>query len=194
MSFPKKKSRKIIVEDNPYYWICSRGGEYHNFHSNISIIAANIKNSKKLFAYISYALFDSDGFSGDFTITPYIIKQVIALGIQQGYDPLNADNDLNLGEVSDAIILNQETKLTILLNRVTNTYQETKFDKEYSTFKNNDQYVDDVTSQLGVYIKSKEWILGFKLLMKLIDDLNLTESVELNNFIERIRKEEKYDA
>lgn len=193
MSFPKKKSRKIVVKGSPYNWICSRGGEYSEFRNNISVIAANITNSKKLFANINYASYDFDGFSC-FPISPYIIKQIIELGIRKGYDPSTSESDLDLGEVSDSIILNQETKLKILLNHVTRAYQETKFDKDYSMFKNNDQYVEEIAKQSRVYIEKKEWMSGFKLLEKLINDLNLDENIELKKIIERIHREETYDA
>lgn len=189
MAFPKKKSRKITVGGYPYYWICSRSGEYSEFRNNISVMAANSTNSKKLFANIDYASYGFDGFQS-FPISPYIVKQVIELGIQKGYDPLHGNSDLNLGEVSDVIILNPETKLKILLNMITKTYQESKFDKDYSMFKNNDQYVEDITAQVSTYIKNEEWTSGFKLLGKLTKGLNLIDDVELNNFMKRIQREE----
>ncbi|MEP0265992.1 hypothetical protein [Dokdonia sp.] len=189
MAFPKKKSRKIEVNGNPYYWICSRSGEYSEFRNNISVMAANITNSKKIFANIDYASYDFNLFQC-FPISPYIIKQIIELGIQKGYDPLNGDSDLNLGEVSDAIILNQETKLKILLNHVTKAYQESKFDKDYSMFKNNDQYVEDITTQVNTYIENEEWMSGFKYLEKMIVDLDLAENTQIIGFIERVRREE----
>jgi hypothetical protein len=189
MAFPKKKSRKILVHGNSYYWICSRGGEYTEFQNNISVIAADVTNSKKLFANMNYASYGFDGLSC-FPISPYIIRQIIELGIQKGYDPLNGDSDLNLGEVSDAIILNQETKLKILLNHVTKTYQESKFDKEYSMFKNKDQSVEDITTQVNTYIENEEWMSGFKYLEKMIVDLDLVENTQIIGFIERVRREE----
>ena len=189
MSFPKKKSRKIQVNGNPYYWICSRGGEYTEFQNNISVIAADVMNSKKLFANINYASYGFDGLSC-FPISPYIIRQIIELGISKGYNPSTGESDMNLGEVSDSIVLNQETNSKILLNMITKAYQETKFDKEYSMFKNKDQYVENTTNQSRDYIEKEEWRSNFVLLEKMIVDLDLTENTEIRSFIEKVRREE----
>ena len=57
-------------------------------------------------------------------------------------------------------------------------------------FKNKDQYVEDITTQVNTYIENEEWMSGFKYLEKMIVDLDLVENTQIIGFIERVRREE----
>ncbi len=189
MSFPKKKSRKINVEGNRYYWICSEGSTRNTKYNNISIISEEANN--KLFARLQYNSLDSDAFFQSFSISPYIIRQIILLGINKGYDPIFNGKDIDIGEISELIILKPEEKVNILIRLVSDLYQETKFDRNYSMLNNNDEDVAKMIDQSKEYLESENWITSLKTIEKLIEDYKLKPNVKIENLLKRIYKEEK---
>ena len=98
MALPKKRYRKISVNDKQYYWIAS-GNDGH-----IDLIIVSGETSfQKLFAQFDYK---SDFISKtvrQFVITPKIVRQVIIYGLKNGWVPEQKGTDLNLGFIDGEI-------------------------------------------------------------------------------------------
>ena len=103
MSFPKKKSRKITVDNHKYLWIARENSGYDKW-IDLSIMSAE-DNGQKLFAQFNYNAIDknSNEFVNPFVVTPFIVRQTINYGLKKGYNPKEKGKDFNLGNLSDKL-------------------------------------------------------------------------------------------
>lgn len=107
MAFPKKKSRKIIIDNHPFRWMIK--GDYYGVM--LSIISEEY-NGQKLFANFRHSINGKNScmFVNPFIVEPNLVKKTILYGISNGYNPKEKGNDINLGDLSEELVINSIDK------------------------------------------------------------------------------------
>lgn len=193
MAFPKKKSRKIIVDNHKYLWIVNENLDC----INLSIMSAEI-NGQKLFARFNYNTINkkSNKFSNPFIITPFTARQTIMYGLKKGYKPETKQRDLNLGNLSDTIdikISGQENTRH-LLKQIENLslaqfVYSTKSDDELTIRKSVQKIINDCNQN----ILTKNWLFGLKVMVENLHKMKFKINHETLNLIKQIFDNEKID-
>ncbi len=107
MAFPKNKSRKIIVNEHPYRWMVKG-----DFYGVMLLIISEKHNAQKLFANFRHNINGEKAcmYDNPFIIEPNLVRKTIILGLNKGYSPEQKGNDLNLGDLSQELVLNLRNK------------------------------------------------------------------------------------
>ncbi len=103
MAFPKKKSRKITVNAHPYRWMIK-----DNFYSVTLLIISEKHNAQKLFANFRHDINGENAcrYDNPFIIEPSLVRNTIVLGLDKGYSPEKKGHAINLGDLSQELVLN----------------------------------------------------------------------------------------
>lgn len=103
MAFPKKKSRRIIVNNHQYRWMVNV-----DFYGVMLLIISEEYNGQKLFANFRHSINGEKScmYDNPFIIEPELVKRTILFGLSKGYSPNQKGNDLNLGDLSQQLVLN----------------------------------------------------------------------------------------
>ncbi|GAA0721864.1 hypothetical protein GCM10009430_23680 [Aquimarina litoralis] len=103
MAFPKKKSRRIIVNNHQYRWMVKG-----DFYGVMLLIISEEYNRQKLFANFRHSINGEKScmYDNPFIIEPELVKRTILFGLSKGYSPNQKGNDLNLGDLSQQLVLN----------------------------------------------------------------------------------------
>jgi hypothetical protein len=78
MTFPKKKSRRIVVDKHPYRWMITSYWDWQNYAGQILVQADDARNNCILKVNIK-PWFAS--------VTPGIVSQIIQKFLKKGWDP-----------------------------------------------------------------------------------------------------------
>ncbi|WP_299886043.1 hypothetical protein [uncultured Lacinutrix sp.] len=181
MSFPKKKSRKIIVNGHEYFWIASGDIEYDE-KLNLYIISAKT-NGQKLIAQLDY-------------ITPHIVRQVIVYGLKNGYNPEEKGEDLNLGRLNDKLNIKvsgqENTRRFVKKVEYLNLIQFVYSSKKHSeiTIRNS---VQRIIEDCNEKILNEKWFLGFKIMIENLHKIKFKIDDDTLNLIKRILENENID-
>jgi len=107
VAFPKKKSRKITIDNHNFRWMVK--GEFYGV--KLSIISEEY-NAQKLFANFRHNINGESAcmYENPFIIEPELVKETILFGLSKGYMPEQKGNDLNLGDLSDELVLSKKNK------------------------------------------------------------------------------------
>ena len=109
MAFSKKKKRKIVVNDNEYYWSATGNDGW------ISLcVMTEIQGSSRLLCALDYHHIPIESqingrnvtyLTDQFVITPYTVRQVVEHALSIGWKPFEKGKDLFLGRIDDRIDL-----------------------------------------------------------------------------------------
>ena len=107
MAFPIKKSRRIVIDQHPFRWMVK-----NDFYGIMLLVISEKHNAQKLFASFSHKINDKDAcmYNNPFTIEPNLVRKTILFGISKGYSPTLKGNGLNLGDLSEILVLNEIDK------------------------------------------------------------------------------------
>ncbi|MCB9766051.1 MAG: hypothetical protein H6739_40120 [Alphaproteobacteria bacterium] len=109
MAFPKKNRRRIIVDDQEYFWYVSGDDGWINLR-----VMVDVAGGQQLWCTFDYHQEEVPCPGGgvwltnQFVVTPYIVRQAIEYGLSQGWTPLSGGDDsdvLCLGHIDDKIDL-----------------------------------------------------------------------------------------
>ncbi|EDP70774.1 hypothetical protein FBALC1_08443 [Flavobacteriales bacterium ALC-1] len=194
MSFPKKKSRKITVDNHKYLWI-AKGKSGYNKWIDLSIMSAEI-NGQKLFAQFNYDTDNTTSYEFPNPITPFIVRQTIIYGLKNGYNPKEKGSDFNLGNLSNKLnlkISGQEN--TRRLVRKVENLSLAQF--VYSPKENSDvvirNSVEKILKDCNEYVLNEKWFLGFKIMIENLHKIKFKIDYEIQNLIKQIFKNENID-
>jgi len=87
MAFPKRGTRKITVEGNVYSYFVSQQ------EPDVTVYVQRVEGKCALLI----AYFDLQ------TITPHIIRQVVEMGIAEGWQESDASGEFRMGHLDDKI-------------------------------------------------------------------------------------------
>lgn len=106
MAFPKKKSRRITVNNEVFRWVVNS-----NYTTVIIFIISETHNANKLFGYFRHKINGKEAcyFRHPFIIEPHLVRKTILYGISKGYTLNEKCCDLNLGDLSEALVINTNT-------------------------------------------------------------------------------------
>nr|WP_321237059.1 hypothetical protein [uncultured Psychroserpens sp.] len=194
MSFPKKKSRKITVNNHKYLWI-AKGKLGYNKWIDLSIISAE-NNGQKLFAQFSYDTTNTTSYEFPNPLTPFIVRQTILYGLKKGYNPEKKGSDLNLGNLSNKIDLKvsgQEN--TQRLIKKIESLSIAQF--AYGAKGNNEtairNSVQKILKDCNAYIIKEKWFLGLKIMIENLHKIKFKINIEILNLIKQIFDNENID-
>lgn len=107
MAFPKKKSRKITIDNHDFRWIIK--GDYNGV--KLSVISEKY-NAQKLFANFRHNINGESScmYDNPFIVGPELVKKTILYGLMKGYSPEKKGNDFNLDDLSNELVLNEKNK------------------------------------------------------------------------------------
>lgn len=152
MALPKNK-RKIIVNDQTYFWIAKGNPEKINL---------TVENStrKKLFAKFDYNTLNEDSsyFVFPFIVTPYIVRKTILYALKNGY---TANKDCDIGNMSKEV-----RKLSLVKRKIVKIMDSIA--KRTTQDHKNIVYVETVLKDTKDYINYGELLLSLE---NMIDNL-----------------------
>ena len=109
MAFSKKKKRKIIVDEQEFFWAATGNDGW------ISLcVMSEIKGGSKLLCKFDYHHIpieithngrDLKILANQFVITPNTVRQAIEYALSIGWKPVEKGADLNLGHIDEKIDL-----------------------------------------------------------------------------------------
>lgn len=110
MAFSKKKKRKIVVNDEKYYWSATGNDGWVSLS-----IMTQIEGSSRLicsFRYHQIPIEQNTNNASEFTlltnqfvITPHTVRKVIEYALSKGWNPFDKGDDLNLSCIDDFVDL-----------------------------------------------------------------------------------------
>ncbi len=169
MAFPKKKSRKIIVNKQAYRWMTNDDGP-----SVTLSVSPESGHGSKLFARFDYDLNvpQSDRFQQ--AITPFVTRWVILYALTQGYTPSERGKDMKLGDLSRKIMEELTgAKMTARLLQM--------LSKRLSANPPDPETADDVKAMITDtrhLLDHGEWFIGFENLLSNLDEIDFKLSAQ----------------
>lgn len=114
MAFPKKKSRRIIVDNHPFRWMIKG-----DFYGVMLLIISEEHNAQKLFANFRHNVNGEKAcmYNRPFIIEPNLVRKTILYGLSKGYYPQKKGDDLNLGDLSTELVLNSIKHKYLQINK-----------------------------------------------------------------------------
>lgn len=196
MAFPKKKSRKITVDNHNYLWI-ARGKAWNNEWIDLSIMSAEV-NGQKLFAQYNYNTIDvnSNKYETPFIITPFIVRKTIIYGLENGYTPKQSGSNLNLGNLSnvfDVKVSGQENTRRLLRKVENFSFEQFRYsdkDEQQVRYRKN---VQNIITEAKNNILNGEWFTVFIMLLKKLHNESYKIDNEILTLIKLIFKNETID-
>lgn len=109
MAFPKKKSRKITVNNHPFKWMVKP-----DYYGVMLLIIFDEYNSQKLFANFRHKINGKNAsmYNNPFIVEPNLVRKTILYGLLKGYSPEIKGNDINLGDLSNVLLLDYGLQTT----------------------------------------------------------------------------------
>ncbi|MFK7809862.1 MAG: hypothetical protein AB8F74_18795 [Saprospiraceae bacterium] len=158
MALPKRK-RKIIIDDQIYYWIAK---------GKFDVINLTVENAigNRLFAKFNYDTLhkNSSYYAFPFVVTPYVVRETILYGINKDYLSTKKGKAIDLGNMSEIIRSYSlvERKVKKILKSI-----ETRIDQGGLDLKK--ECIESVLAETRAFIKYGEILIGLE---NMIDNLS----------------------